>query len=114
TAQPFLAGAVGRGGVEQVDAQIFRKGEQCGQIFFARYFKPSRVFHAFVAPELHRPEAEAGDHDIRLSQLYFVHDALSHGAGAKGTGARPVQSPFAPDGLIPRCSSFSMTLSASS
>ncbi len=81
-AEPFLAGAVGRGGVEQVDAQIQRFLEQCRGGLGIRNRKRAGIPHTLVTPQLDRAEANEGDVDARVAEAAVVH-AKSPRVGAR-------------------------------
>jgi len=59
--QAFLADAVGRCGVDQVDAQLASERQQSARLRVVGNGEAAGVFHALVAAQLDRAEAQRGD-----------------------------------------------------
>ena len=83
-AQTFFTAAIGRRGVDKINAQRPRQIENSHHVFVIGNFKFLRVFHLFIAADLDCAQTQHADIDSGCTQRSFFHhlfhlDASFHG-----------------------------------
>src|SRR5690606_14561117 len=117
-AEALLADAVGRRGVDQVDAQLTGLGEQGAGGRVIRDREAVGILHALVATELDGAEAQRRDQQAGVAERAMQVVQPAHGSfqGAWATGGRgrAAGSWLAWPGWMPACSRCWKTRSARS
>ncbi|MCY1428009.1 hypothetical protein D9M71_438790 [compost metagenome] len=87
-AQALFAAAIGRRGVDQVDAHITREFEQHARFVIIGDLETVRVFHPLIAAEFYRAQAQGRHQQAGAAQgpMQVVQSGLAHGSSCSQAG----------------------------